>query len=130
MIDAPHLLVAARLDARALESWVSAGWLKPTRGTGGWSFADSDLPRARLINDLQQGLGMNDEGVGAVLDLVDQIHDLEHMLRALLAVARALPAPVQRCISANMTQTAGPDGLIGKPRRVGRPDESGQDASA
>jgi hypothetical protein len=83
-----------------------------------------------LINDLQQGLGMNDEGVGAVLDLVDQIHDLQHMLRALLSVARALPEPVQRCMSAAIAQTTGPDGRFGKPREVARPDENGQDASA
>jgi chaperone modulatory protein CbpM len=105
MIDAPHFLTLVRVDAQALESWVVAGWLKPNRNTAGCRFAETDLPRAHLIRELRQTLALNDEGVTAVLDLLDQIHDVQQMLHALFSAARALPAPVQRCIAASLVRS-------------------------
>ena len=41
---------------------------------------EADLARAGLIRDLQGDLGVNKEGVGVILNLVDQIHSLRWAL--------------------------------------------------
>jgi chaperone modulatory protein CbpM len=46
-----------------------------------------DLARAHFIRDLQ-ALGVNDEGIPIVLDLVDQLHGLRRILRELLAAMK------------------------------------------
>jgi hypothetical protein len=38
------------------------------------------VARAQLIRDLKDDLGVNDEGVGVILNLVDQVHGLRRVL--------------------------------------------------
>jgi chaperone modulatory protein CbpM len=108
-MDSGEFLVRARLDAPALETWIGAGWLAPRRRGEMREFSDIDVARACLILDLRK-LGVNDEGIPIVLDLLDQVHGLRQLLRELLAAMRARSA-------------AGPAGLEG----VGNP--AGEDAA-
>jgi chaperone modulatory protein CbpM len=89
-----EFLMQARLDAQVLDAWIEAGWLRP--GGHGSSrefsnmnfsdleFSDIDLARARLICDLRSDLGVNDEAIPVVLDLIDQIHGLRRLVRELV----------------------------------------------
>jgi chaperone modulatory protein CbpM len=52
-----------------------------------------DLSRAKLIRDLKNDLGVNDEGVGVILNLLDQMHGLRRALAELLQSARERSAP-------------------------------------
>ena len=52
------------------------------------AFSEGDLARAKLIRDLIQDLGVNDEGVGVILNLLDQLHGLRRTLADLLQSAR------------------------------------------
>ena len=79
-----EFLMQARLDARLCEAWIEAGWLRPGGEAGSREFSDVDLARARLISDLRNDLGVNDESVPVVLDLIDQIHGLRRVVRHLL----------------------------------------------
>ena len=55
------------------------------------AFSEADLARAKLIRDLLQDLGVNDEGVGVILNLLDQMHGLRKALAEMRAVgARAI----------------------------------------
>ena len=47
-------------------------------------FTEADLARARLILDLMRDLGVNAEGVGVALHLIDQVHDMRQALAALI----------------------------------------------
>ena len=87
-MQASEFLVHARLDAHVLETWIEAGWLAPQREGQARDFSDVDLARAQLILDLRQ-LGVNDEGIPVILDLVDPLHGLRRMLRGLLAAIQA-----------------------------------------
>jgi chaperone modulatory protein CbpM len=78
----------APMDDTTLEAWVEVGWLTPHQSLSGQRFSDVDLARARLICDLQD-LGVNDEGIPIVLDLVDQIHGLRYVLREVLLAVRS-----------------------------------------
>jgi len=79
-----EFLVQSRLDAQALEAWIDAGWLRPRGSQSGRDFSDMDLARARLIWDLRDELGVNDEAVPVVLDLLDQIYSLRRLARELM----------------------------------------------
>lgn len=43
---------------------------------------DADLARLRLILDLKEDFGVNDEAIPVILHLVDQLHGLRHRVRA------------------------------------------------
>jgi chaperone modulatory protein CbpM len=84
MFGTREFLLRAHLDPKSLEAWIEAGWLQPRdRGTAE-RFSEIDLARARLIRDLKRDMGVNDDGITVVLDLVDQVHGLRRTLRSLL----------------------------------------------
>jgi chaperone modulatory protein CbpM len=72
----------ARVDAAAVETWVAAGWLMPR--PHGAPFSQVDIARARFIRDLQD-MGVNDEAIPVILNLVDQLHGVRRTLREVLA---------------------------------------------
>jgi chaperone modulatory protein CbpM len=89
-MESREFLLLARLDHDVLNLWVEAGWLMPRSDRGAWHFSEVDLARVQLILDLKQDLGVNDEGVPIILDLVDQINGLRRMLNELLPALHAL----------------------------------------
>jgi len=79
-----EFLLAAQLEASALDAWIESGWLVPRKQYEGGPFAEIDVARAQLIRDLGE-LGVNDEAVPIILHLVDQLHGLRRTMRDLLA---------------------------------------------
>jgi chaperone modulatory protein CbpM len=77
----------ARINVQTLDAWIEAGWLAPHRNDG-MHYSEVDLARAHLIEDLKD-IGINDEGVPVILDLVDQLHGLRRVLRELLSAVKA-----------------------------------------
>jgi chaperone modulatory protein CbpM len=51
------------------------------------AFSEVDLALAKLIRDLTRDLGVNGEGVGVILDRVDQVHGLRMALTEVLRSA-------------------------------------------
>jgi chaperone modulatory protein CbpM len=84
IIARTEFLMRTKLDPQTLEIWVSEQWLIPQEDT----FTEADLARAQLIQDLKHEMGVNDEGVGVVLHLVDQLHGVRHAMAALLESVR------------------------------------------
>lgn len=111
MFEAREFIVHARLEADALEAWIEAGWLAPRKDDSGSRFAEIDVARAQLIRDLREDLGVNDEGVTVVLDLVDQLHGMRRTLRCLLSSIQSQPEPVRsrlcRDVRALVSKTTG-----------------------
>jgi chaperone modulatory protein CbpM len=92
-----EFLLAARVEARALQAWIEAGWLLPRVDAENGPFSEIDLARARLIRNLGE-LGVNDEGVPVILDLVDQLHGVRRVLRDLLSTIAVQSEPTRRQI--------------------------------
>ena len=65
-----EFLIRAELDEATLEVWVAEGWIVPAGGQER-EYSETDLARAQLIRDLMEDLGVNAEGVGVVLHLVN-----------------------------------------------------------
>ena len=87
-METGEFLLRARINAKVLDEWVEAGWLIPDQIDTGRRYSDVDLARAHLIRDLRD-LGINDEGIPVILDLIDQIYGLRRMLRGLLSTIKA-----------------------------------------
>ena len=79
-ISKQEFLVRSGLEEQTLDVWLEEQWLLPDQTSAGLNFSDIDIARARLIQDLQTDLGVNDEGVGVILHLVDQLHGLRKAL--------------------------------------------------
>jgi chaperone modulatory protein CbpM len=87
MITEREFLERARLDRRTLAVWIEEEWLIPSGGDEP-AFTDMDLARVNLIRDLKDRMGVNDEGLGLILHLLDQMHALRRALAAALDSAR------------------------------------------
>src|ERR1700681_3087152 len=122
-METREFVVQSRVDAQVLEAWVEAGWLLPRQDGDKRNFSEVDLARAQLIRDLEN-LGLNDEAVPVILDLVDQVHGLRRTLRELLSALHAQPEAMRRWIIADLHERAhdqtGDAGNPGSPRSSGR----------
>ncbi len=88
MFTEREFLERARLDQRTLSVWIKEEWVIPGGGADAPAFTDMDLARANLIRDLKDKMGVNDEGLGVVLHLLDQMHALRRALSVALESAR------------------------------------------
>jgi len=84
MITEEEFCLQVGIEHRTLRVWLDEGWLSPQRDSAGLVLSEMDAARARLIRDLRESIGVNDEGVGVILSLVDQVHGLRSILRAVL----------------------------------------------
>jgi chaperone modulatory protein CbpM len=87
------VLDRTRLEIETLEVWIKEEWLIPREDAVGQKFSDADIARAHLIKDLKQDFGVNDEGIGVILNLIDQVHGLRRTLRDLLQTVRNKTEP-------------------------------------
>jgi chaperone modulatory protein CbpM len=88
IISKMDFLDRAQLDRETLEVWIEEEWLVPIGIATDLTFSEADLARAKLIRDLKQDLGVNDEGVGVILNLLDQVHGLRRALAETLRTVR------------------------------------------
>ena len=94
MILSKHEFVArAGLDYPTLEVWIAEDWLAPSRTTVDLAFSELDLARAKLIRELIDDLGVNAEGVGLVLHLLDQVYGLRRAMADMLKAAHESAKP-------------------------------------
>ena len=77
-----------QLDGDTLDIWIEEEWLVPLDTKPFASFSELDLARAELIRELVRDLGVNSEGVGVVLHLLDQVYDLRRSLASALKLLR------------------------------------------
>lgn len=94
------LRVHGRLTAVHVERWVARGLLRPTGTVEAWSFEQVDVARARLLAELGDELGFDEEAVETVVDLVDQVHTLRRQLDLLGRAIAAQPAATREAIAA------------------------------
>ena len=100
-METREFISQSRLDAQSVEAWVEAGWLLPRQDGTTRDFSELDLARAQLIHDLEH-LGVNDEAIPVILDLIDQVHGLRRTLRDLLSALHAKPEAMRRWVMADL----------------------------
>ena len=105
-IDATELCRQAGIEPQVLEVWVATGWVRAASTPGGPGYAGVDVARAQLIRDLTGPMGVNDDGIGVILDLIDQVHDLRRALRGMSAAVAAQHMSVRQQIRAEVERLA------------------------
>lgn len=93
IISKLDFLYRAQLDQETLEVWIEEEWLVPSETPDEPAFSEADLARAKLIRDLTYDMGVNNEGVGVILNLLDQVHSLRKAMADMLPSMRELPVP-------------------------------------
>jgi len=78
-----EFLTSSGLHVQTLEIWLEQRWLIPQKTSAGIQFSDIDVARARLIQELKNDLGANDEGIDVILHLMDQLHGMRRALKQL-----------------------------------------------
>jgi chaperone modulatory protein CbpM len=83
-----EFLSRTKLDQHTLDIWIEEEWIVPGEADSGFAFSEADIARAQLISDLIGDLGVNSEGVGVILHLLDQVHGLRAAMVGLIETAR------------------------------------------
>jgi chaperone modulatory protein CbpM len=104
IMESREFALQARIDAKLLSQWIAAGWLMPHRTEAAQVFSEVDLARAHLVRDLQE-LGVNDEGIPIILDLIDQLHGVRRLLSGILAGFDTRPEAARRRVVAGLQET-------------------------
>jgi chaperone modulatory protein CbpM len=78
-----EFLKSSGLQGQTLELWIEQEWLMPEETPEGASFSEIDIARAHFIQELKADIGANDEGIGVILHLLDQLHGVRRALAEL-----------------------------------------------
>ena len=100
------LRVHGRLTTVHVERWVQRGLLRPTAEGDAWIFETVDVARARLLAELADEMGFDDEAVETVIDLVDQVHTLRRQLEQLGQAIAEQPAETREALAAALQRLA------------------------
>jgi chaperone modulatory protein CbpM len=85
-MESKEFIRRSHLDVPTLHAWIEVEWLLPLANGKTFQFSDTDLARARLIQDLKIDFGVNDEGIAIILHLLDQLHGLRCLVRDIHAM--------------------------------------------
>lgn len=83
-----EFLSLSGMEHNTLNAWIEEEWLIPSNSSVELTFSEIDIARAQLIRDLQADFGVNDEGVGVILHLVDQLYGMRRTLMELRHAVR------------------------------------------
>jgi chaperone modulatory protein CbpM len=88
MITRLEFLSRTKVNEQTLNIWIEEEWLIPKAFEAELTFSEADIARAQLISDLMDELGVNNEGVGVILHLLDQMHGLRSAMLDLVETAQ------------------------------------------
>jgi len=107
MTSLDQLLRQHGLTTVHVERWVARGLLRPLDSGAGWSFEQVDVARARLLAELADEIGFDDEAVETILGLVDQVHTLRGQLALLARAIAEQPAESREAIATALRRLGG-----------------------
>lgn len=95
------------LTTLRVERWVARGLLRPTSGgSESWSFEQVDIARVRLLAELGDDLGLDDDTIEAVIGLIDQVHTLRSQIDLLARAIADQPAESRAAIATSLKRLA------------------------
>ena len=108
MIGLDELLrLHSRLTTIHVERWVARGLLRPLGSGESWTFEQVDVARARLLAELVDDIGLDDDTVDAVIALIDQVHTLRGQLGLLAQAIAEQPPATREAIAAALKRLGG-----------------------
>jgi hypothetical protein len=67
-----------KVEPKFVVHCIRAHWIRPA---GPFELDEEDLARVGLVRELQEDLGVNDDAVPIILDLIDRLNFLENRVR-------------------------------------------------
>jgi len=86
-----ELIVELDCPREDLVLWVERRWILPAQQEGNLVFSDADVARAQMIIELRRDMGIDDEAMPVVLDLLDKLYGVRRQMRELLSAVGELP---------------------------------------
>jgi chaperone modulatory protein CbpM len=93
------LRVSQGLTTVHVERWVARGLLRPSGSAEAWRFESVDVARVRLLVELVDDIGLDDDTVEAVIALIDQVHTLRGQLGQLATAIAQQPPETREAIA-------------------------------
>lgn len=90
------------LTTLRIERWVARGLLRPTGDGAAWRFEQVDVARVRLLAELGDDLGLDEDSVEAMVRLIDQVHTLRDQLALLAQAIADQPPQIRESIAASL----------------------------
>ena len=94
----------ARLTRTRLTAFVAAEAVRPTRSARGPCYTRVDIARLELLCDLTEGFDLEEDALGLVVRLVDQLHVARADLAMLAEAIAAEPAETRRRLAAALSR--------------------------
>jgi chaperone modulatory protein CbpM len=90
-----EVLVTLEIGASELHAWIEQNWVLPVEEDGDFLFDETDFARVKLIAELRNDLGVNEDAIPVVLRLLDQVYSLRRALSDLNEAIQELPESAQ-----------------------------------
>jgi chaperone modulatory protein CbpM len=90
--------VTCGVSTTELTLWIERRWILPLRQDSDYVFGEADLARAGMIAELRRDMGIDDEAMPVVLNLLDQIYGMRRRIRQLMDALDVLPADQREAI--------------------------------
>lgn len=83
MLTMKEVTAKAEIATADLHLYIQQSWILPIEEEGQYFFDDADLARIQLIGELRRDMGVNDEAVPIILQLIDRANSLHRSLEEL-----------------------------------------------
>lgn len=91
-----------RIEQVELTGWIEQRWVRPQRTADGYLFDRVDEARISLIGELRRDFACDEDVLGLVLSLLDQLYAARRMLRTVEEAVDALPEEVRADLRARL----------------------------
>jgi chaperone modulatory protein CbpM len=98
----------ASLTRAKLSAFVAAEIVTPVQTEAGPAYRQIDRVRLELLCELSDGFDLDEDALGVIISLIDQLHGVRSDLRAVLAAVEREDEAVRRRIARALIETARP----------------------
>ena len=91
MTSFDDVLRVYRLERIDLQAWIDDRWVRPRPTAEGYVFDEVDQARIALIRELREEFLCNEDALGVVLSLLDQLYATRRVLKNIEEAMAGLP---------------------------------------
>ena len=95
MTSFDDVLRVYRLERIELQAWIDDRWVRPRPTAEGYIFDEVDQARIALIRELREEFACNEDTLGVVLSLLDQLYATRRVLKNIEETMAGLPPPLR-----------------------------------
>ncbi|MCB8880683.1 hypothetical protein ACELLULO517_10610 [Acidisoma cellulosilytica] len=93
------------VDSTQVQRWIDNAWIRPDGEPGRYHFHDIDVARVRLIVQLRDDMGVDENALPVVLSLMDQLYETRRQMRRLCTVIEtSVPDEVRSTLLDHLSQ--------------------------